>query len=130
MNTFQTHTNNLAISLSVLCAIHCLAFPLVVLFLPNVAVMGFDNEAVHKWLLVGVIPFSVYSLSLGCKKHKRHHLLGFGFVGLALMIMAVVIGGEVLEKVFTLTGTIILAVAHYMNYRFCRNDRCDCSESE
>jgi len=89
--------------------------------------MQLDNEAFHKWLLIAVIPISLYALTLGCKKHKRNQLFTLGVIGLAFLILAVVIGGEVIEKVLTLMGAAIIAFAHLRNYRLCaqhRNHKC------
>lgn len=133
MNSLQTYTNNLAIGLSLLCVIHCLAFPLILVLLPSFAAMQLDNEAFHVWLLVGVIPSSLYSLTLGCKQHKRYQLLALGIVGILFLILAVALGGaifgELFEKIMTVTGASILAFGHYRNYRLCRQrDNCACPE--
>ncbi len=130
MNKLQSYTNNFAISLSLICAIHCLAFPFLLLLLPSVAAMQLDNEAFHMWLLLAVIPSSVYSLIVGCRKHKRYQLLILGVIGLVFMIAAVVIGGEVFEKVATLSGAAILAVGHFLNYRLCRTKSCGCTDGQ
>jgi hypothetical protein len=113
--------------------IHCLAFPLIVVLLPSLAVMQLDNEAFHTWMLVGVIPSSLYSLTMGCKQHKRYRLLVLGVLGLFFLTLAAVLGegvlGELHEKILTVVGASIIAIGHYWNYRLCQNQKeCSCSE--
>jgi len=125
------HTDKAAIGLSFLCALHCLALPLAFALFPGVAVSHLSSEAFHLWMVFAVVPLSAYALTLGCDQHKKTYLLGLGFVGLACLILAVVLGesflGEIGEKSLTLIGAAIVSYGHYKNYRLCRQrDRCEC----
>ena len=124
MKTEQALTDKVAIGLSLMCAIHCLAIPLLFLLLPSAAVLPLENEAFHFWLVVGVIPSSVYALTLGCKQHKRYRLLTMGAIGLSLLVLALVLGedqiGETGEKVLTIVGAGFIAIGHWLNLRLCR----------
>lgn len=133
MTNLQTFTDKTAIRLSILCTLHCLAFPLILVLLPSVAVLQLNNEAFHLWIVLIVIPTSAYALTVGCKQHKRYHLLTLGLIGLGCLISAVVLGesllGEVWEKILTSIGAGIITYGHYKNYRLCqRQDRCACPE--
>lgn len=129
----QTFTDKLAIGLSLLCAVHCLAFPLAMIWLPSIAALKLDGEAFHVWMLVAVIPTSVYALTMGCMKHKRYQLLFLGFIGLAFLISAVLLEetvGVSGEKWLTVIGATLMAIGHYLNFRLCSShgDNCDCSD--
>lgn len=113
-------TDKLAITLSITCAIHCLAMPLLLLFLPSFSVLSLNNEAFHFWMIVIVLPTSVYALFMGCKQHKRYRLLLIGFVGLVLLVSALWLGNVFWEKVLTLMGSMVIASGHYWNYRLCQ----------
>ena len=94
MKTEQAVTDKLAIGLSVACAIHCLFLPLMVLTLPSIAALNLDNEAFHMWMVVAVIPCSIYALFLGCKEHSRYQLVFLAFSGLVMLVLALVLGEE------------------------------------
>lgn len=137
MRTAQLVTDKLAIGLSLACAIHCLALPILLVLLPSMAALQLDNEAFHLWMIVAVLPSSIYALTLGCKRHKRYRLLILGGVGLGLLVMAVALGearlGESGEKLVTLLGASFVAIGHWFNYRLCqeqKNKNCACPESE
>lgn len=123
MNTTQAITDKLAIGLSLACAIHCLALPLLLVLLPNVVALQLDNEAFHLWMIIAVLPASVYALSMGCKQHKRYRLFFLGAIGLALLVLALALGeeriGEAGEKLLTVIGAAFVAFGHWFNYRLC-----------
>lgn len=124
MKTVQEYTDKFAIGLSMLCAIHCLLLPLLLIALPSISALQLQNEAFHFWMLATVIPTSLYALTIGCKKHQRYRLLSWGISGLILMLMAVFFGhdiaGEYGEKILTLLGAILVVVAHWGNFRRCQ----------
>lgn len=131
MNTASSYTNNLAIGLSALCVIHCLASPLLIVLLPSLTALQLDNEAFHSWLLIGVIPISLFSLAIGCKQHQYYRVIIVGVCGLLFLVSAVFVEdfkhGELLEKGLTMIGATIVVLGHYLNFRLCRRlDQCGC----
>jgi len=134
MNNLQSTTDKMAISLSALCAIHCLVLPLLVVSLPSLSALPLQDEMFHIWMVVAVIPISIYALTMGCKKHKNYTMLFIGVLGLAILAVAAFMGhdllGHELEKVFTVIGAFIIAAVHVWNYRLCqRREECCNSES-
>jgi hypothetical protein len=132
MNTAQAITDKLAIGLSLMCAIHCLFLTSLLALLPSLVALKLDNEAFHLWMVVAVIPSSGYSLTLGCKQHKRYRLLILGLIGLTLLVIALVFGedsiGETGEKTLTVLGAGFIGVGHWFNFRLCQaQKRRDCS---
>lgn len=128
MKTTYALTDKFSITLSLLCAVHCLMVPLLLIAAPSLSALHLQNEAFHFWMLAAVIPISLYALSIGCKKHQRYRLLFWGVSGLSLMIIAVLfghdIGGEVAEKVLTLLGAVLVVVAHVGNFQRCKKQDC------
>jgi hypothetical protein len=120
MIKIENITDKMAITLSIACAIHCLAMPLLLLLLPNFVVLQLNNEAYHTAMVLIVLPTSVFALFMGCKQHKRYRLLFIGFVGLILLVLAISLGNEFWEKVLTLMGSAVIAGGHYWNYRLCQ----------
>ena len=126
-------TDTAAISLSLLCTIHCLVLPLLAALLPSIAALPLTDEIFHIWMVVAVIPISTYALTMGCKNHKRYQILLIGSIGLLVLCVVAFLGhdllSEELEKVFTVIGTMIIATAHIWNYRSCRHQNmCVCPE--
>ena len=122
-----------AIGLSLLCVAHCLLTPIAILILPALGATFLDDERFHYALLLLVLPTSIFSLGLGCSKHGRREILLFGLFGLFLMSLILVLGedilGELVEKVSTIIGASIIAVAHVRNFRACQNSHCKSEQS-
>lgn len=132
MKTEQVVTDKLAIGLSLVCAIHCLAFPLILILFSGIVALP-DNEAFHTWIIIAVLPTSIYALTLGCRRHKRYRLLILGFAGLSLLTMAVMLGeetiGELWEKLLTVLGASLVGIGHLRNFRLCQqNIDCACPD--
>ena len=129
MKTLQAHSDRAAIGLSLLCAIHCLATPLAIVLIPSLAALPLEGETFHLWMVILVIPTSIFALTMGCKKHKRHRVAILGGIGLSILIAALLVegfeSGEILEKVLTVIGAAFIAAGHLWNFRLCRDhDNC------
>lgn len=134
MNRAQLYADRLAISLSFLCVLHCLALPLLVVMLPSVIALYFEGEAFHLWMIVAVIPTSLYALMMGCKQHQRYRLLVMGAMGLSLLVAALLLEGteigERFEKILTVLGSVLIVIGHLLNYRLCqRTHDCDTAQT-
>lgn len=132
MKSLQPLTDKTAIGLSFLCVIHCLAIPLLIIAVPSIAALQLDNEAFHIWMVIAVLPTSIYALLAGCKQHKNYYLLWVGLTGLSCLLAALIFGefflGEAGEKVLTTIGAFIIAYGHFKNYRYCQEAKdCNCS---
>lgn len=133
-NALQSMADKASIGLSVLCALHCLALPLVVVLLPSLVALGLEDESFHLWLVIVVIPVSAYALVMGCSKHRRMGVLYIGLLGMGILCLAPFVGheflGELGEKLLTLIGAVLIAATHIRNYRLCRQSTsCNCAES-
>ena len=130
MENIQAIADKSAIALSFLCALHCLLLPAAIVLYPSM--LGFlpGDESVHLALLFVVIPISAYALIKGGKVHKSHKVFITGISGLLVLVVAVVLGhdivGEIGEKILTVLGSIIVIIAHIQNHIICRATDCEC----
>ena len=115
--------DKIAISFSVVCALHCLLLPIAVIFLPAISATFLGSEDFHKTLLYFVIPSSIIALSLGCKMHGKYEVYSYGFFGIGALLFASFFGhnylGEVGEIFLTLIGAGIVSLGHYKNQKLC-----------
>lgn len=134
MKTVQVMTDKLAVGFSLACVIHCLALPALLVLLPSITALQLDNEAFHFWLVLAVIPTSLYAITLGCKQHRRYRLFVLCGTGLAMLLSALILEeriGEAGEQLLTVLGSSFIVIGHWLNYRLCRlldHRDCDCSE--
>jgi hypothetical protein len=133
----RTLGDKLSISLSLLCVIHCLATPVLLVILPAAFAMHLEGEGFHLFISTMVIPLSTATLFMGCRQHRTWGVAIFGGLGVAALCLAALFGhdlvGEAGEKIATVVAASVIAIAHVWNYRLCsqsKSDDCDCTAAE
>lgn len=141
-----SHTHSwldpLAISMSVLCAIHCMITPVLAAVLPVVATTLWAHKDFHLWMLLLVVPMALLSLLLGCRKHKCRLVLSLGLIGIGIITSIAVYesfahthhcahsvhqdaGGHFGAITWiNLLGAAFLTAAHTRNFLLCRKAHC------
>lgn len=77
--------DTLAISVSVVCAVHCLVTPVLIIALPVLAATFWVDENFHLWMIGLVLPTSAVAVFLGCRRHKDRAVLALSVMGLVLL---------------------------------------------
>ena len=108
--------DRLAIGLSGLCLVHCLASAVLVAMLASVGGLLVD-PIVHEIGLVLAIGLGIVALGRGVVEHGYMMPSAVGGLGLGLMAGALTLPHSGLEVVHTLVGVAILALGHDLNRR-------------
>ena len=128
----QLRSDKLAISLSLVCVIHCLFAPSFVILSSGYFAATLDNEFVHNLILFFAIPVSLFALALGYKNHDAPQYFFIGLTGLIILVMAVILGeplyGKTGEILFTILGSVFVVFAHYKNHQICKEINCSCHD--
>ena len=109
--------DRIAITLSGICIVHCLAIPLLVAVLPVAALSLGDDAHFHGWMLGLAVPTSLAGFYFG---YRIHRLVGLGVGGIVVFILAFVGHGYWIEEIeifVSVLGGLLLAAAHWMNLR-------------
>lgn len=107
-----------AISASLLCLIHCLGLPLLVILLPGVLGLFAHSEAFHYAVLLLVVPAAFAAFWLGYRRHRAIVPALLGVAGVACLVLALMPGhAEGFETWATLAGSLLLVMGHTMNWR-------------
>ena len=118
--SFSRHFDRIAIALSAVCILHCLALPLAVAILP-IAVLGFGGEHFHGWMLWLVVPISALGFVLGYRVHRRGDVVAIGVAAVVLLMVAGLYGhhawSDWAEASVSVVASLMLAGAHWVNFR-------------
>lgn len=122
MTKAQLAGDKLAILLSSLCVVHCIATPILIIVLPALGSLVSDNhEVFHQVLLYFVIPVGLFALYAGYRHHRRLPVFLIGLAGLVLLAVAAFVvhdmWGEVAETIVTVFASLLIIVAHLFNFR-------------
>jgi len=128
----QLAADKLAMTLSMVCVVHCFFTPSFLILTSGLLPFSFDNEFIHNLILLVAVPISLFALTEGYRNHKSISFLPFGIAGTLMLIFAVFLGeiflGEFGEKGLTLLGSIFVACSHLKNYQACKKINCSCHE--
>ena len=112
-----------AIGGALLCLVHCLALPLLLAWTPTLGRALNPAIDLHLWLVMIVGPVSAWLLISVVRKH-RLPLLTAGFAGLGLLILALIVPlAAWQETVMSVTGSVMLAATHAINWALRRRHR-------
>jgi hypothetical protein len=111
--------DNVGMTASILCAIHCAVVPLIITTLPLIG-LGFLANPWFEW---GMIIFAVFIgfYAIGISYVRSHHKV----LPLLLLLagFAVIIAGHLFvtdwhEAIVVPIGGLLIATAHFFNYRY------------
>ncbi|MEO0453145.1 MAG: MerC domain-containing protein [Verrucomicrobiota bacterium] len=152
----ELHTHgwldSLAISMSLLCAFHCLLTPVLIIVLPILATSFLVDHDFHLWMIFFVVPTTSAAVFLGCRQHRDKAVLILSSIGLTLLVSIAVYESVFLSEMgsgghthceqcdsheshgtgglltastyLNLLGGLLLASAHVRNYWLCRHFDC------
>ncbi len=117
--------DRVAITLSTICIVHCLAIPVVVSTLPIVALTwGLDDAHFHTFMLWFVVPTSVLGFAFGYHAHRGAMIVLLGAVAIAVLAFVALRAHGVwtvgAETAVNVAASVLLAAAHWLNFRAVR----------
>lgn len=112
-----------------LCAVHCLAMPFIISFLPLLGISFLAGEGIE-YIIVGIsVAVALISfLPAYFRQHRKIRAVLLFVSGICFVIFADLLFEESLpgKFAFVLTGASLVTSAHFINRRLCRNcQNCD-----
>lgn len=113
-----------AVSASLICLVHCLALPFLLLLLPGIIGLFARSEAFHYVALAMVVPTALAAFSVGYRRHGAVLPVLMGLTGICCLVIALIPGAhESIELWFTVAGSLLLVIGHSMNWRLRSHSR-------
>jgi len=113
-----------AVIISAVCAIHCLALPLVLVLFPLLGSTVLADEHFHELLLWVILPTSVIAVGLALRNHRDNLVLALVGTGLMLLLLGALWAHDNaphwVDLALSLAGGAVLAVGHIRNFMICR----------
>jgi len=114
-----------AVAISALCAVHCLALPVLLVLFPLLGATFMVDEHFHELLLWVILPTSVIAVGLARLNHRDTAVLVLVITGLAFIIGAALWAHNNaqawVDTAMSVTGGLTLAAGHIRNFRICRS---------
>lgn len=120
MRFFGWHIDFLGFSASFACAVHCMAWPVLL----SLGFLGgaewLENEAVERFLIIGSILIASYSIGKSYfKEHHKLHPSIWLVVGIGFLLSSLFLHDHgATHYLLTGIGGFSIAYAHYVNWRY------------
>lgn len=120
------------VTLSLVCGIHCLLTPILLLFLPAIG-EAFHAPIVHQVIAVAVTGIAAFALWRGYRRHHHMVPLILGAIGILIVWSALFLPHEAHDHdhfhlptgtIVTMIGSVMLITGHLINIRDCRRACC------
>ncbi len=115
-----------AIGGSLLCAIHCLLSPLLLLFIPlNNTAFHLDEHISHQLITSLVAPVSAVAFIMGYWRHQNNIVSALGGLTLVLLVIFIYLGHDHLSEIGEIICSLVLSALligiHLKNHSLCKN---------
>lgn len=109
--------DRLAICISGLCVVHCVATLVFVTVLASAGSYFLADPRIHEYGLAIAIALATAALLRGVIRHRRLLPIALGASGLLLMAAGLMVEHGIAEAVVTIAGVTLVACAHRLNAR-------------
>ncbi|MDF1813212.1 MAG: MerC domain-containing protein [Verrucomicrobiales bacterium] len=86
----KVDADRVGVFLSVLCAIHCAATPILLIVLPTFGKI-WSHPASHWGMALFVVPIAVLMLTSGYRRHRKKWIIATGALGISLVIVGAIL---------------------------------------
>lgn len=112
----KMYLDKIAIVAALLCAIHCAAFPILLMLGINGSLGIIDHWVVDLSFIVFGIFFLYFSIVKSYFKHKNKQPIIVALIGTLFFLIALSFKNIHLHSLFAIGG-ILWAIAHFLNFR-------------
>ncbi len=130
----QKIIDNLGITISSICAVHCVLLPMIFLIAPY---SFLASHEFHEALIYFILPCAFIAFVLGCRRHKDIKVAAMGTFGIILLGSALLMhdifhsdqhSEEFTTVLITVLGSILLVFSHLRNRKLCMQEDYSCHE--
>ena len=133
-NNMQKIIDNLGITISAVCALHCVFLPVLFIIAPY---SFLASHEFHEALIYFILPCAFVAFILGCRRHKDLLVGVMGTFGIVLLGSALLMhdvfhsdqhSEEFTTILITVCGSILLVFSHLRNRKLCMQEEYSCHE--
>ena len=130
----QKIIDNLGITISSVCAIHCVLLPAIFIIAPY---SFLASHEFHEALIYFILPCAAIAFVLGCRKHGDLRVAVMGTLGVMLLASSLLFheifhaeehSEELITVLITIAGSVMLILSHLRNRKLCLQEDYACHE--
>ena len=130
----QKIIDNLGITISSVCAIHCVLLPAIFIIAPY---SFLASHEFHEALIYFILPCAAIAFVLGCRKHGDVKVAIMGTLGVILLASSLLFhdifhaeehSEDLITVLITTAGSVMLILSHLRNRKLCLQEDYACHE--
>ena len=130
----QKIIDNLGITISSVCAIHCVLLPAIFIIAPY---SFLASHEFHEALIYFILPCAAVAFILGCRKHGDVKVALMGTLGVILLASSLLFheifhaeehSEELITVLITIAGSVMLILSQLRNRKLCLQEDYACHE--
>lgn len=130
----QKIIDNLGITISSVCTIHCVLLPAIFIIAPY---SFLASHEFHEALIYFILPCAAIAFVLGCRKHGDLKVAVMGTLGVMLLASSLLFheifhaeehSEELITVLITIAGSVMLILSHLRNRKLCLQEDYACHE--
>ena len=130
----QKIIDNFGITISSVCAIHCVLLPAIFIIAPY---SFLASHEFHEALIYFILPCAAIAFTLGCRKHGDIKVALMGSFGIILLASSILLheifhseehSEELTTVLITVAGSIMLILSHLRNRKLCLKEDFACHD--
>ena len=130
----QKIIDNLGITISSVCAIHCVLLPAIFIIAPY---SFLASHEFHEALIYFILPCAAIAFTLGCRKHGDIKVALMGSFGIILLASSILLhevfhseehSEELTTVLITIAGSIMFILSHLRNRKLCLKEEFACHD--
>ena len=130
----QKIIDNLGITISSVCAIHCVLLPAIFIIAPY---SFLASHEFHEALIYFILPCAAIAFVLGCRKHGDVKVAIMGTLGVILLASSLLFpdifhaeehSEDLITVLITIAGSVMLILSHLRNRKLCLQEDYACHE--
>jgi uncharacterized membrane protein YjjP (DUF1212 family) len=130
----QKIIDNLGITISSVCAIHCVLLPAIFIIAPY---SFLASHEFHEALIYFILPCAAIAFVLGCRKHGDVKVAIMGTLGVILLASSLLFhdifhaeehSEDLITVLITIAGSAMLILSHLRNRKLCLREDYSCHE--
>jgi len=119
--TNHKRLDQLGITVSILCAVHCALLPVVMMLLPLIGLGFFANPEIEAGIILLSLMVGLISMSKSWRVHRSFKPAGIILLGFLFIMTGHCLVMEKFEWILLTAGSSLVALAHYINWRYTRS---------
>ena len=123
----QRIIDKIGITISGVCALHCLFAPITLLLIPIFGLSVTNEHLLHEIFLTLILPTALIAITMGCRRHKDYNVALLAAIGILILFYAVVEHdtlGDIMVRIVSLAGSSVIIFSHIRNYILCQKAGC------